>query len=293
MQKLVLLIILIVSILGCSLDAGENDNSQETTKDVLPDTCHEDESEIVMQQNDYPSPDSWEHANTRQRQRAARSFKQLAKHQVPVFPGPLFVNDDEEVKLQTPQEVARRTLVLWAVALRGEGIPKDEAVGLIEQQNLWGSVSPEEKQFLEDDDPDPQMCQSLVWRLESIWVLLWALGYIEDLQWPSGMCDVPKLAEILNPHESNPEFITQAKLRKKAEILDAQDLILRIHWAIRDAYLNQGGMIPDNLDWSKDYELIHVSMSPAVGVVEQRHHTLNWLVRFLNPESWDDVDTPT
>jgi hypothetical protein len=34
-------------------------------------------------------------------------------------------------------------------------------------------------------------------------------------------------------------------------------------------------------------------MSAAVGVVEQRHHTLNWLVNFLNPENWDNVDTPT
>jgi hypothetical protein len=122
---------------------------------------------------------------------------------------------------------------------------------------------------------------------------LWALGYIDELDWPSGMCDVPKLVEMLKPHESNPAFITDAKLRSKAEILDAQDLIMRIHWAIRDSHLNHGGIIPEDLDWSQDYNAFSVTMSAAVGVVEQRHYTLNWLVNYLEPEDWDHVGTPT
>ncbi len=240
----------------------------------------------------YPSPDSWEHANDRQRQRAERSIKQLKKRSAPVYSGPLFVDDDEEVKLQSPQDVARRTLVLSSVELRAEGFPKKEALDLIEQFALWDNVSPEEKRFLQDDKPDPHECQKLVWRLESIWVLLWALGYIDELAWPSGMCDVPKLVELLKPHESNSDFITNAELRSKAEILDAQDLIMRIHWSIRDAYLNHT-KIPKDLDWSNDYDMVAVTMSAAVGVVEQRHYTLNWLVNFLDPEDWDQVDTPT
>lgn len=241
----------------------------------------------------YPSPESWEHANDRQRKRAQRSFEQLKERNAPVYPGPLFVDDDEEVTLQSPQDVARRVLVLWAVELRAEGIPQEESIELIEGLDLWDSVSPEEKRFLQDDDPDPVESQALVWRLESIWVLLWALGYVEELSWPSGMCDVPKLVEILKPHESNPAFITDAQLRSKAEILDAQDLIMRIHWAIRDAHINHGGIIPDDLDWSTDYNMVPVTMSAAVGVVEQRHYTLNWLVKFLKPTDWDRVDTPT
>ncbi|WP_345681612.1 DUF4272 domain-containing protein [Novipirellula caenicola] len=241
----------------------------------------------------YPSPDTWEYANDRQRKRALRSFEELKKRNAPVYSGPLFGDDDDEVTLQNPEDVARRTLVLWAVELRGEGIPQKEAIELIEGLNLWGSVSPEEKRFLQNDDPDPAESQELVWRLESIWVLLWALGHVEELNWPSGMCDVPQLVEILKPHESNPAFIADAKLRSKAEILDAQDLIMRIHWTIRDAHLNHGGIIPEDLDWSQDYNAVSVTMSAAVGVVQQRHYTLNWLVNFLKPKDWDHVDTPT
>jgi hypothetical protein len=205
----------------------------------------------------------------------------------------LFVDDEHEVELQSPEEVARRTMVLWAVELRAEGVPQEETLGLIEQLDLWTCVSPSEKLFLQNKNPDPDECRQLVWRLESIWVLMWALGHIEQLDWPSGMCDGPTLAGLVSPHEADSAFINSAVLRPATEILDAQDLMMRIHWAIRDAYLHQDGMIPEDLDWSQDSEFAPTTLSAAVGVVEQRHYALNWLVKFLNPENWDNVDTPT
>jgi hypothetical protein len=241
----------------------------------------------------YPSPETWEYANARQRSRALRSFAELEKRAVPAYSGPLFVDDDNEVRIQPPDEVARRAMVLWAVELRAEGVPQDEMLKLIEQLDLWKSVSPAEKAFLENTSPSPEECQRLVWRLESIWVLMWALGYIEKLGWPSGMCDVPMLAGLVSPREADTAFVTSARLRPASEILDAQDLTMRIHWAIRDAYLHQGGMIPEDLDWAQNGDHVPATMSAAVGVVEQRHHTLNWLVNFLDPENWDRVDTPT
>lgn len=241
----------------------------------------------------YPSPATWKHASERQANRALRSFNELKKRCVPVFQGPLCVADDGEVTIQSPQEVARRALVLWAVELRAEGVPQEETLQLINQQFLWDSVSPKEKLFLNEGNPDPEQCRRLVWRLEAIWVLLWALGYVEDLKWPSGMCDVPKLAGLISSHEDDPNFIAKAHLRTTAEILDAQDLMMRTHWAVRDAMLHRGGTIPEGLDWSGKSEFIPVTMSAAVGVVEERHYVLNWLVNYLAPKDWDSVDTPT
>src|SRR5262249_11091535 len=150
---------------------------------------------------------------------------------------------------------------------------------------------PSEKMFLRNENPAPEECQRLVWRLESMWVLMWALGYIGELGWPSDMCDVPKLIGLVNEHEDEPAFVTSAQLRSIPELLDAQDLIMRIHWAIRDAYLHQQ-MVPEDLDWSSESAMFPGSLCAAVGVVEQRHHTLNWLLNFLDPANWDDVATP-
>jgi hypothetical protein len=242
----------------------------------------------------YPDPNTWEHANQLQRERVARSFNRLREKSVPVLPGPLFVEEETKVRLQLPEEVARRVLILWAVELRAEGMSQEEALDIIEHHDLWPSVSSEEKNFLLNENPSPEECQRLVWRLESIWVLMWALGYIEALDWPSKMCDVTHLVELMAAVEDDPEFITTAELRPAREIIDEQDFIMRIHWAIRDAYLHQGRMVPEDLDWSEQNEdYVPVHLSAAVGVVEQRHYTLNWLVNFLDPEDWDHVDTPT
>jgi len=241
----------------------------------------------------YPSPDTWKFANSRQKDRANRSFTELTKRHVPVYQGPLFVDDDEEVSVQSPQHAASRVLVLWAVALRAEGAPQDEARHIIDNLQLWAHVSPLEQQFLDKRNPSPEESQKLVWRLESLWVLMWSLGYVEELNWPSGMCDVKKLTELICKYEDDPKLISGAKLRPVRELLDAQDLTMRIHWAIRGSYPNQGGTVPEGLDWSGDSEIVPVAMSASVGVVEQRHYVLNWLVKFMEPKTWDDVDTPT
>ena len=65
-------------------------------------------------------------------------------------------------------------------------------------------------------------------------------------------------------------------MRSVMEILDALDLHYRQHWATRQALL-------------KKYP------APAGlndGVLQERHHALNWLVRFEDRD-WDEVDTPT
>lgn len=285
-------ILLIAGFLGgCSESASEISDTTAVDGRIPDDKVHRVTEQREMPKD--PLPEDWQYANERQRERAKRSFVQLKKRNVPVYDGPLFVDDDEEARLRTPQEVARRTLVLWAVELRAEGVPQQEALGLIEQLDLWSSASPEEKRLLHDADPDPDECQRLVWRLESIWVLLWALRYVEELEWPGGMCDVPKIVEILESRESSPDFIIGARLRSKAELLDAQDLTMRIHWAVRDAHLHQGGLIPENLDWSQDHDMVPVGSSAAVGVVEQWHQTLNWLLNYPEQEDWDNVDTPT
>jgi Domain of unknown function (DUF4272) len=226
-------------------------------------------------------------------ERAHRSISILRSRAVPMLENPLLYSSDEGmVKLRSGPEIAIRALVLWAVVLRAEGMPQDETLALMDTAKLWEGASPDEIDFLQDDHPDSGQCERLVWRLESIWVLLWAIGSIPDLEWPSRMCDVPRIVKLLKPAESDPEFIRNVTTRGMSEIMDAQDLTMRIHWAIRDAAINHGGFLPNDFDWSQDYELAHVTNCPGVGVVQQRHKTLNWLMRF-DDSDWDLVATPT
>ena len=123
-----------------------------------------------------------------------------------------------------------------------------------------------------------------------MWVLVWALGGVR-LDWPSGFCDVPQLSKVIEDYASDPKFIRTAKLRSKKDILDALQLTLLQHWAVRDAFVHERE-IPADLDWSGDADMFPVTESVAGGVVAERHHALNWLTRF-GDASWDDTDTPT
>ncbi|HZY36348.1 MAG TPA: DUF4272 domain-containing protein [Mucilaginibacter sp.] len=106
-------------------------------------------------------------------------------------------------------------------------------------------------------------------------VLLWALGFVDSLAYPSQQCDVPADTKILEDL-TEAQFMQKAKLRSKKEILDQADLILRLDWACVNARVNKEP-VPGKLD---------------KGVVFERHYALNWLIRYLD-QNWDDVSTDT
>jgi len=229
-------------------------------------------------------------ATAAQAARARRILDQLRQRKVPTLDSFLHVEDDEAVTLRKPREVARRVLVLSAVSFLADGGPRDAALEMIDHADLWPAVSPEEKDFLEATRTDPEKAHKLLWRLEALWVLAWALGDL-DLDWPSGMCDVPRLVKHVETYEGREDFIAKATLRPKTQILDAQQLTLLIHWAITDAFVHHRS-VPADLDWSGNSDMVPVTQAPAVAVVEERHRALNWLTCLDNAD-WDHVDTST
>jgi len=234
------------------------------------------------------------HLTERQQARAARSRAILKERQVPMWGDEtrsLVVEDDEEIRPQLPAEVAKRILVLWAVVLRAEGVDRVVCSAVLDTHEIWESATASELEFLRAENVDAEKAPQFVWRLEALWILLWALGFLKEVPWPSGMCDVPKIADIVNSREMDRTFVSNAQLIPLASIVNQQDLSMKIHWAIRDAFINQEG-IPEDLDW-RGQERTPVEQCPVVGVVEQRHHALNWILNFMNPTDWDAVDTPT
>lgn len=223
----------------------------------------------------------------RQMARRQRSLEILAQRQVPTYDGELYVDDDDAVIPRLAQEAARRALALLATALRAEGLPLAQARAIVRQEDDW---SPSEQAFIHRAVTDPATRQGLIWRYEAVWTLLWALGWVRELEWPAEAADMPRLMELFQQLMADPDFVDRAVLRPKSELLDAQDLILRIHWALRDSYLRQVPL-PIDLDWNSGGDLVPVAAHPGVAVTEQRHLAINWLMGFS--AEWDDVATPT
>ena len=156
------------------------------------------------------------------------------------------------------------------------GLDRERAIAWLKNERLWDSVSPKEQDFLASDNAPEQDIIEASWRAESLWTLLWSLGEIEKLGLPKGLCDSQLIQKIMPALESSSvQFINQATLRSPAEILDATDLIYRIHWAVVDGHSNNqeipGGFHP--------------------GIVYERHYALNWLTWYA--DEWDDITTDT
>lgn len=208
--------------------------------------------------------------------RKARTEEFLSSVGVPLNLGLPRVEDDSEVKLRDVLGVASRSIVLYGMSAVGFGAKSEMAVSWLKDQSLWDFASPNEKIFLTVENPSQQQIVEASWRVESLWTLLWSMGRIDSLEFPTTTCDVNKVQDLMPVPDSDCEnFLASSRLRSLHEVLDQVDLIYRIHWAVRDAQLT-GQTIPG-------------SINPSV--VYERHYALNWLVCYA--DQWDDVTTDT
>ena len=180
---------------------------------------------------------------------------------------------EEELVLRERDEVIGRARALLLVALRAESVASEQPMTvemLLSKMPLAGeALSSAEKAFLDKDSPTREECAQQIWRYESLYVLAWALGLVKELPFPEKACEpaglVATMIELKNP-----------AIRPAGEILDALDQTYRLHWHIRQQRLKKKS----------------ATAGADADVVMERHHALNWLVRFQHA-AWDGVDTPT
>jgi len=207
--------------------------------------------------------------------RKARSIAILKKEGVPFIEHLPVVETEAEAKRRTTEVVAVRAIALCIVAVKGEGLENEEIEKLITKYEIADAFSPKERKFIDNPKPSKHDRIQFAWRYECYWVMLWSLGFIDELPRPDKICDVPKAATFLRDL-AREGFLKKAKLRPAREILDAADLIYRYHWATTEARIKNQPP-PAGLD---------------PGVVQERHYALNWLVGYSDQE-WDDVTTDT
>ena len=180
-----------------------------------------------------------------------------------------------EAKARPLEEVAKRAISLFLVALKGEGLEQEIVEQLFEGYGASAFMSPKELSFIKELAPTQHDRIQFTWRYECYWVFLWALGYLDALPRPDGICDVRKAVGFLR-YRNTEMFMADANLRNLDEILDEADLIYRYHWAVVNARVNDRP-VPANLD---------------KGVVMERHYAFNWIIGYMDQE-WDDISTDT
>lgn len=186
---------------------------------------------------------------------------------------------ETEVEIRPADEVARRALALFQVCVRAESLAEKDEIPFsqLKKNSPLGcaSLSPLELEFMKAESAEQREIIAFSWRYEALFLLQWAMGMVDELPYPSAICDVPALAKRMVGIDEQ-AFIDNAKLRPAKEILDTLDLHYRLNWLVHEAG-------KENLDNVKDLE---------AGVVHERHYALNWLTGFEDAD-WDYVDTPS
>lgn len=206
--------------------------------------------------------------------RKKRSLKKLDKQEVPYIGHLPPIADASQVTLRSVEEIAQRTLSLLLVSQRANGGTVTTFQDQVQRLGLQDALTSEEKRFAQDMDPEEYMFNMYGARHESAYVLLWALGFVDELGKPDHRAESDLLNEAY--HQTLESLIAQANLRDVSSILDEADLIYRYHWALVDAEL---------YDTAKPQGLL-------APVVEERHRALNWLIGYQD-QDWDEVTTDT
>ena len=226
----------------------------------------------------------------RQLDRRKRSRRILKRHGIYV-PGfyPVIESETKAV-IRTPEEIAGRAVALMTVSLYSEcllaeDMTPSEALGFVSSiidtyctaETVGTFFSPNEWEYLHNADSTQQERLNGSWQYENLWVMEWALGFVDTLDFPQHYCDVPESVRLLKNCENFEDILAKAKPRTASELLDACDLIFCLDWACVDARMYRFPM-PAGMDG---------------GVVQERHRSLNWLTGYDESAAWDDVGTDT
>lgn len=184
------------------------------------------------------------------------------------------IEDVNDVELRSLKEILDRTYALLLTAAKGEGVEQNNLQRLKDDKGI-NSLSPKEQEIFRSENLGDQDRAYATWRYESLYTMMWAIGMMEELKYPSEICDVKTIVgKLFQP--SREDFESSIHLRSKEEILDELDKTYRMNWACVDARIK--GQKPSG------------NINPSV--VYERHYALNWLTKYQD-QKWDDVSTDT
>ncbi|GAA5631322.1 hypothetical protein Acal02_01948 [Acinetobacter calcoaceticus] len=215
-------------------------------------------------------------------QRKQESILKLKTKAIPYIDWLPHIDSSDEVIQRSVEHIAKRAIACLLIIQVACDLDRDQfdqetedfIVDLLNKFEVADELTVKEKNIL-NRSAAQQDIVNMVWKYEAYWVLLWALGIVDELKYPDEIADCDFAIEVVSRCRSLQEFMQQVKLRDIEEILDEADLIYRYDWACVDARLKQQNA-PSNLNAS---------------IVLERHGALNWLIQA--DADWDNPDVST
>ncbi|WP_411167536.1 DUF4272 domain-containing protein [Clostridium sp. MB05] len=220
-----------------------------------------------------------------QLERKQKSIEILKANKVPYMEELPVIEEANEIEMRSAEEIAKRaiaSLISIQVACdinSGDNIEESREFfkGFLDKYEVKEELTEAEMKII-FGNPEKQDVINMAWKYEAYWTLIWALGIVDKLEYPSQICDCNFAIHAVADCEDFNDFMKTVRLKSIDEILDEADLIYRYNWACVDARIH-GKNPPADLD---------------SGVVFERHWGLNWLIgKGTYNYNWDSVSTDT
>jgi hypothetical protein len=208
---------------------------------------------------------------------------------------------------------------------------RDKFWGGVREAGFWPFLSPHELAYTQTSPTTMSKQQQVdaTWRMESVHVLMWALGLVPHLLPYDTTANHNLLKQI--PARDMVTFIESAQLRDETEVDRAREVAEFWHWRSRTRQLiergdvftadeklkaagfhsyddivrfsarkgAQDGTLPpcigdDFPAKGKAYrDLSHHEWAEVRSITKERHYTLNWLCGYAPDNKWDETPTGT
>lgn len=189
--------------------------------------------------------------------------------------------DNKMYIFQGVEEISKRAVACMLLGAYSEFLLSHQGNAMLAYEHIEKTVrafhaSPyftiREIEYLNERKPKKADVHVYEGYFECAFTLLWILGFIDTLYFPSALCSNHMVMKTILDLGSVENMVENAKMRSKSELLDALDLTQRYAWACQDAG-KLGFQMPAGLLYD---------------VVRLRHRTLNWVIA-MQDFSWDEV----
>jgi hypothetical protein len=173
--------------------------------------------------------------------------------------------------MRQPRKVAERIVQLFTLSGIWEDLHPGKLRDWLIKDGLFDSLEEGEHELFEKGLQDQLTEQELIdlsWMGESMFVLAWSGGIVEEMPFPHEVSSRLVVYGKIPPMVPVPDFIESFRLRPTHEILYQADFHYAIHWAIVQGELNNDRSIEEFVERS---------------TVIERRIALEWLV---SHDSW-------
>ncbi len=201
------------------------------------------------------------------------SINFLNENSIPVFQSLPLINS---FKIRNAKDVAKRIVVLYGLGALFEGVDVDMVSSWLESEGLFEFTSKEEQSFLSGRKLTEQDINTLSWKQESLYVLCWSGGIINDLNFPSKECNLDDVFPYIPRSVEVGAFLKNFKLRSNDDIRQQLDIYYCLHHSLKHPEM-----------WVNNSHPMGVNIT----IVEERRESLEWLSDSKNVLGKISLDT--